>query len=344
MKRFIVWSVGILVALIVAVVLAFRFSPWPSVALINHAFSKGDKASEAALQKYVPAGIVTRRDVAYGAGRDETLDLYYQEKTTGPQPTIVWVHGGGFVAGSKDGIANYMRMLAGHGYTMVALEYSKGYGSNYPKPVEQVNAALAFLIRYAADYRIDPSALILAGDSAGAQIASQVTLLTTNPAYARELGIAPQLTADQIRANLLLSGAYDISHLNLEGNYGWFLKTVLWADSGTKNFHENKRFQLISVTNYVTYAFPPSFISSGNGDPLAPQAVAFAGKLTQLGVRVDSLFFPHDRQPRLPHEYQFNLDDPAGKEALERMLAFLDSVWSSAAPASGPTLGRHSSN
>jgi len=41
------------------------------------------------------------------------------------------------------------------------------------------------------------------------------------------------------------------------------------------------------VTNYVTNAFPPSFISSGNGDPLAPQAAALARKLEHLGVRVD---------------------------------------------------------
>jgi hypothetical protein len=42
------------------------------------------------------------------------------------------VHGGGFIGGSKDGIANYMRVLAGHGYTTVAVEYSKGYGTTYP--------------------------------------------------------------------------------------------------------------------------------------------------------------------------------------------------------------------
>jgi acetyl esterase/lipase len=40
-------------------------------------------------------------------------------------------------------IANYMKVLAGHGYTMVAVEYPRGYGTTYPKPVEQVNAALS---------------------------------------------------------------------------------------------------------------------------------------------------------------------------------------------------------
>jgi acetyl esterase/lipase len=106
---------------------------------------------------------------------------------------------------------------------------------------------------------------------------------------------------------------------------------VLWAYSGVKNFREDERFRLMSVTGHVTGAFPSSFISSGNGDPLAPQAVTLAQKLSQLGVRVDTLFFPHDRHPPLPHEYQFNLDDPAGKEALDRILSFLNSIRDRAA-------------
>jgi acetyl esterase len=100
-----------------------------------------------------------------------------------------------------------------------------------------------------------------------------------------------------------------------------------------KNFLDDDRFRLLSVTRHVTGAFPPSFISSGNGDPLAPQAVALAKKLDGLGVRVDSLFFP-EHSPPLSHEYQFNLDNPAGQEAMSRMLAFLASNRERQSPTS----------
>jgi acetyl esterase len=326
MKRFLLWSTGVLIIVIAAVIPAFRLSPWPSVAIITYAFSKGDRASEAALEKHVPAGIVARRDIAYGNAKDKIFDLYYQKNTAAPRPTIVWVHGGGFVAGSKNGIANYMKVLAGHGYTMIAVEYSKGYGITYPKPVQQVNAALGFVIRNAADLKVDPAMIVLAGDSAGAHIASQVALVTTNPEYTRAIGVFPQLKANQLSAMLLLSGTYDPSAVNFEGDYGRFLKTVLWAYSGVKNFREDERFNLMSVTNHVTGAFPPSFISSGNADPLAPQAVALARKLADLGVHVETLFFSADGVPALPHEYQFNLDQPAGQEALDRMLVFLGGI------------------
>jgi len=326
MQRFILWPGGVLLVLIALVFFAMRLSPWPSVAVISYFFSKGDQASEAALKKHVPDGIVCRRDIAYGAGPNEAFDLYYLEGINARQPTIVWVHGGGFIAGSKDGIANYMKVLAGHGYTVIAVEYSRGYGTTYPKPVEQVNAALGFLVRCARKLKVDPTTIILAGDSAGAHIASQVALITTDPAYASAIGISPQLKADQLRAMLLLSGTYDPSSVNFEGNYAWFRKTLLWAYLGAKNFRENERFPLMSVTGHVTSSFPPSFISSGNGDPLVPQAVALAQKLSGLGVNVETLFFPGDRAPALPHEYQFNLDEAPGREALKRMLGFLEAI------------------
>jgi len=326
MQRFILWPGGVLLALIALVIFVMRLSPWPSVAVISYFFSKGDQASEAALKKHVPAGIVCRRDIAYGGGPNEAFDLYYLEGTNAPRPTIVWVHGGGFIAGSKGGIANYMKVLAGHGYTVIAVEYSRGYGTTYPKPVEQVNAALGFLVRRALDLKVEPTTIILAGDSAGAHIASQVALMTTDPAYASAIGISPQVKANQLRAMLLLSGTYDPSSVNFEGNYAWFRKTLLWAYLGVKNFRENERFPLMSVTGHVTSSFPPSFISSGNGDPLVPQAVALAQKLSGLGVNVETLFFPGDRAPALPHEYQFNLDEAPGREALKRMLGFLEAI------------------
>ncbi len=214
-------------------------------------------------------------------------------------------------------------MLAGQGYTTIAVEYSTGYGSAYPKPVEQVNAALGYVTAHAAELGVDPSLIVLAGDSAGSQIAAQLSIITTDPGYAAQIGIAPTLKPSQLAGVILASGAYSLEGLDLNGSMGWFMRTVLWAYSGVRDFMDDPRFRLLSVTQYVTAAFPPAFITSGNGDPLAPQAVAFAAALQKLGVRSESLFFPDDYSPALPHEYQFDLDDSAGAEALQRMLTFL---------------------
>lgn len=326
MKRTLLWLFACFLLLAATLALAFRLSPWPSVAIIQYAFSKGDAASEAALEKHVPADIVTRRDLAYGPGPDERFDINRPQGADGPLPAIVWVHGGGWVAGSKEGVANYLKVLAGRGYATIGLEYSTGLGSAYPRPVEQVNAALRHLVENAADLGIDPGRIVLAGDSAGAQIAAQVALIVTDPTYAARLGMAPPLDPAQLAAAILVSGAFDMEAVALDGDYGWFVRTVLWAYSGTRNFMSDERFRLASVTEHVSPGFPPAFITSGNGDPLTPQAVALAERLAGLGVRVDSLFFPADHVPPLPHEYQFNLDGAPGRQALERMMALVGEV------------------
>jgi len=54
-----------------------------------------------------------------------------------------------------------------------------------------------------------------------------------------------------------------------------------------------------------------------------PQSIALADMLASHGVRVERLFFARDREPALPHEYQFNLDNEAGRLALAHSLAFV---------------------
>lgn len=320
MKRVLLWALGIIGVLIIAVVLAFRFSPWPSVALIQYAFSKGDKASEDILAKYVPPGIAEQLDLPYGDGPDERLDVFHRADAAGPQPTVVWIHGGGFVSGRKEAVAGYLKVLADRGYTVVNVEYSTGYGSVYPKPIEQVNRALAYVVAHAPELRVDPERIVLAGDSAGAQIAAQTTLLITDPDYARRMALAPGLDASRLRAVILVSGAFDFESADKDS---WFINTVLWAYSGVRDFANDPRFLLASIPQHVSASFPPAFISSGNGDPLKPHAVTLVAALQREGVTVDQLFFPDDYQPTLPHEYQFNLDLDAAREAFERIVAFL---------------------
>ena len=80
-----------------------------------------------------------------------------------------------------------MRVWAGHRYTMIAVEYSRGRGGIYPKPVGQVSAALGCVLDHAPELRVDPSVIALAGYSAGAHLAAQVALLTPSATYARAL-------------------------------------------------------------------------------------------------------------------------------------------------------------
>ncbi|WP_449255898.1 alpha/beta hydrolase [Bosea sp. (in: a-proteobacteria)] len=310
-----------------AVYAAFALSPWPSALLARGVFAYGASKTNDALARHVPAGIREQRDIAYGAGADERLDLYLPPDGARPgRPTLVWLHGGGFVGGDRQDVAPYLKILAGKGYAAVAIGYSRAPAARYPTPVLQANAALGFLEREAGRLGIDAGAIVLAGDSAGAHIAAQLAAGLTATDYATLLGLRPAIEPARLKATMLFCGAFDPTAFNFTGPFGSLVRSVLFAYFGTANPLESGQITEAAVPRYVTEAFPPSFLSVGNDDPLAPQSVAMAQALRDRGVRVETLFFPPETEPKLPHEYQFDLDRPEGRQALERLTAFLDGL------------------
>lgn len=309
---------------------AFVLSPWPSALLTRLAFGYGASKTTAALASHIPFGIREQRDIRYGSTEDERLDVYLPPggRVEAGRPTIVWIHGGAFVAGDREDVAPYLRILAGRGFAAVAIGYTRAPTARYPMPVLQANAALGFLQREGQRLGVDPARIVLAGDSAGAHIAAQLAAGLTGTDYAEPLGLKPAMAPANLRGTALFCGVFDPTAFELTGRFGAFIRSVLLAYFGTSNPLDSEQITQAAVPRYVTEAFPPSFISVGNGDPLAPQSVVMAQALRDRGVRVDTLFFPPELEPTLPHEYQFDFGRPEGKQALDRLSAFLDSLKS----------------
>lgn len=306
----------------------WKLSPWPSALLIRQAFDREAIAANDKLVARVPPGLRESLNLPYlKAEADATLDLFLPADGDDPFPVLVWVHGGAWISGSKDYIANYLRLIAAEGYAVVGINYSIAPGAQYPTPVRQTNAALAYLTANAADLGIDPSRMALAGDSAGAQIAAQTALTLTDPAYAARVGVEPGIPAAGLRGLVLHCGGLDATGLSLDGAFGGFLATTLWSYFGSRDFSSDPRLADFSIPPNLTAALPPIFISAGNADPLLPMSLATAARAGALGIPVDALFFPEDYAPPLGHEYQFDLDTDAGQEAFARSVAFLDRIF-----------------
>lgn len=302
---------------------AFQLSPWPSVLLIRYAFANGGAEAAASIASLVPKDISAQRDLSYAPGnRDALFDVFAPAGARAPLPAVVWVHGGGFVAGSRSELSGYLQILAARGFVTIGIDYSLAPSARFPTPVRQANAALAHIVANAKQFNIDPERIFLAGDSAGAQIAAQTALVISEPEYAQRMRIDPGMARASLRGVVLFCGSYDPTSMNVEGPYADFTRTVLWSYIGTPD-RRDARVQQMSVTPHVTAAYPPVFISVGNADPRAPQSVALAEALRAQGVEVDALFFPRDHDPPLRHEYQLLLSTDAGQLSLDRAVAFL---------------------
>ncbi|MEN1988325.1 alpha/beta hydrolase [Paenibacillus hubeiensis] len=268
------------------------------------------------------AGVSRLQDVVYGQEHDNsTLDVYYPTEAKKRLPIVVWIHGGGWVMGDKGQIAHYAAELAKRGHVVVSMNYALAPQKRYPSPVMQANQALAYVKEHAAEFRGDASKLFLAGNSAGAQIASQMAAVITNPSLARLMDIHPAVDAEQLRGVLLYCGPYNLSTV---GQTGFpFMRTFLWSYTGMKDYEEYPRLNEMSAVLQVTKDFPPAFITSGNKDPLTVQSVELAQVLKRLEVETETLFFSASTA-KLGHDYQFALDTASGKQALHAAARFIE--------------------
>lgn len=321
-------------AVVVAATVAATVSPWPSALVIRAVFDRGAANTLTELERHDDsAGVVERLDIVYGdAGADTSLDVFTPgpDRGSGAQalPTVVWVHGGAWISGDKANVRPYVRTIAAAGFTTVSLNYTDSPAATYPTAVTQLNSALAYLVENAAELRIDPTRLVLAGDSAGANLVSQLATITTSPDYAAAVGVVPALRPEQLRAVVLNCGIYDVRGIpDVPGLVGWGFRSALWAYLGEKDWAKTAGASQMSTIESVTADFPTTWITGGNGDPLTDsQSKPLATKLSALGVPVEAVFYPEDHAPELPHEYQFHLDFEDARDVRATMIDFLGRV------------------
>ena len=335
-RRWFRWPVGGVLVVALVTLLAFNLSPRPGAFTIKRVFEQDSNQVKAALEAHAPtAGISTITNEQYrSSDRDALLDVYFPESAGAGErlPVLVWTHGGAWISGSKDDVAPYFEIIASEGFAVVALNYSLGPNATYPTAVHQINDALAYIQQQADRFHADVNRVVMAGDSAGAQLTSQIAALITNPEYAAELGIVPALQPDQLRGVILNCGIYDMATFQdhskipmtlLADLLVWGTDTSMWAYTGSRDTNTTATRQM-SIIDHISADFPATWITGGNGDPLTDeQSKPFADRLSGVGVAVTTLFYPEDHQPQLPHEYQFNLDTADGQTALQSMLAFL---------------------
>ena len=325
LAKIILWLVIVLLVLLILLIIAMEISPWPSALMIRLLFSDNAEKLASKMLPFAPTTVTSTLDIQYGTGDSYTLLDIFQPSTIHAQGVVIWTHGGAWISGDKRLDRTYFQLLASFGFTVVGLNYGYGPEVQYLTTLGQITMAHTYLMANAQQYNMDMSRVVLAGDSAGAQITSQLAIMITSPAYAQQVGIVPVLTPAQLKGIVLHCGVYEMDTLlHAKGVFGWGARASLWAYTGRRDIDSNPILQQMSTLWSVTADFPATMITGGNQDPLTTlQSVPMADKLRSLGVNVTTVFWPADYVPRLPHEYQFQLDVEAGQITLQKTVDFL---------------------
>jgi acetyl esterase/lipase len=228
------------------------------------------------------AGLKVVRDVKYGTHPRQVVDIFTPESGAAARPVLMFVHGGGYVAGNKrlPGTAffdNIMVFAARHGMVGVNVEYRLAPEFPWPAGNEDLAAALRLVADKAADFGADPDRIYLMGHSAGA---NHVAAYVSHPEFHGPKGSG-------LAGALLSSGIYEIKTQDLDAALASIL-AYFGAD-------QSRYAERAALPGLVTTTIPFMMWSAELDPPnLAEQFVALKEAMcrSQRGC-VRSLVLPH---------------------------------------------------
>ncbi len=212
------------------------------------------------------------------SNHENKLDLYIPRNASGPTAVLLFMHGGGWVGGTKE--ANVLRILPylEMGWAVVNVEYRLGAVARAPAAVEDGICALRWVIRNAERYNLDTSRIVTSGNSAGGHLALTTGMIPASVGLDRECPGSEEL---RVAAIINWYGIADVGDL-LDGPnmISW---AVEWMGSMEDRFEIAER---VSPMTYVRAGLPPTLTIHGDADPNVPhqQAVELHEKLDEVGV------------------------------------------------------------
>jgi arylformamidase len=148
-----------------------------------------------------------RRDVAFGPGATERLDLYLPNGA-GPHPIHVFIHGGYWRSNHKEEFGFTALPFVPHGAIVAVIEYALIPSIDLAELIRQCRAAIAWTWRNASTFGGDPARITVSGHSAGGHLTAMM-MATDWPDFAADL------PADLVKAGCGISGIYDLEPIRL---------------------------------------------------------------------------------------------------------------------------------
>ncbi len=163
----------------------------------------------------IVSNLVIEKDIAYESSilDGNKLDVYYPKNLNKKAPILMWIHGGGYIANSKETVKNYMMALANKGFVVFNIDYALAPKYKYPSQIVQCNEALKYVFENAENFNGDRENIFIGGDSAGAQMASQLAAIISNEELSKKMNLKPSITNKFLKGAVLFCGLYNMDSL-----------------------------------------------------------------------------------------------------------------------------------
>jgi acetyl esterase/lipase len=230
----------------------------------------------------VPDGVQALRDLEYAPGGHERhkLDLFLPEKGE-KFPLVVWVHGGSWRGGSKNGTPALPLTLKG--YAVASLNYRLSQHAVWPAQIEDCKAAIRWLRANASKYRINPDRIGVWGASAGGHLVALLGTAGESTQFSKGENLK---YSERVQAVCDWFGPADFTKW-----MGTSAPSITQLFGGTMT---REKAVEASPVSYVSAKTPPFLIMHGDKDALVPinQSEGFEAALKKAGVEVKMITLP----------------------------------------------------
>jgi acetyl esterase len=220
----------------------------------------------------------------------------FASDAAGPQPCLIYMHGGAFMQGSPETHWDITSRIAGwNGQTVISVDYAKAPENPFPTALDQVGDVVRWAVANAEMLNIDAARIAIGGDSAGANLAAATALdLRGEVELTGQLLIYPACDFDKSRPSYAENPDGPIVRVADMAN----VNAMYCPDPADLT---NPRAAPLLAESHA--GLPPAYVAVAEFDPLRDSGVAYAEALSAAGVEVIL-----DRGPGLIHGYLRAMD------------------------------------
>jgi acetyl esterase/lipase len=253
--------------------------------------------------------------------------VYYPKGTVGLLPTVIDIHGGGWMYGDKELNKYYCLYLASRGYAVVNMSYRLLPKTDIKGQVQDIFACLNWLDDNAQKHHADLSRVCLTGDSAGGHLSGLTICVQLSSALQKLYDVKP--VNFEIRAIGISHGVCDPANgftgVKL-GDYEY--RRMMFG----KNWKKEEIFRKVNFRDTAdcvlaeNKSFPPLFIISSEADNLHPHTFALTNYLKEKNIPFTLKFWTKAQNENLGHVFHIThpTDYPESIETTTEMLQFFN--------------------
>jgi acetyl esterase/lipase len=228
-------------------------------------------------------------------GEPLRLSIYRPSGSGSRAPVLVYIHGGGWVAGDRNALSTDMRWFAEQGWLVVSVDYALSSADRHLWDVtqDQIGCALGWVVDNAPKYGGDPTRLSLSGASAGGNLAINTAYLSAAGGLRSSCGG----TMPKVGAVAAMYPAVDPAgfYANRDPVVGGASRGMASAYTGGSPQDFPDRYARISSDTHINAAAPPTLIVVGEADHLVPVdgTYRFTEQARAAGVDVKLVAVPY---------------------------------------------------